>query len=170
MQTLQAMDVSQRSRKPNFHSLARSSDAFFTLDEKFRHQGPCLLACLPVYVCVLQCHSENEIKASHQANVELMISGFILAMFTNAVAYVIVYFTQYLPYVIAYTSMLYQDGPTCATAILLDMGILSYNILLRQDDNENFFVASITIKKTITTMKNLDHNSTKKGAFCALLL
>ena len=82
MQTLQAMDVSQRSRKPNFHSLARSSDAFFTLDEKIRHQGPCLLACM--CMCVLQCHSENEIKASHQANVELMISGFILAMFTNA--------------------------------------------------------------------------------------
>ena len=60
--------------------------------------------------------------------------------------------------------------PVRATAILLDMGILSYNILLRQDDNEKFFVASITIKKTITTMKNLDQNSTKKGAFCALLL
>ena len=47
----------------------------------------------------------------------------------------------------------------------LDMGILSYKILLRQDDNENFFVATITTKKTIMTMKNLDQNSTKKGHF-----
>ena len=47
----------------------------------------------------------------------------------------------------------------------IDMGILSYKILLRQDDNENFFVATITTKKTITTMKNLDQNSTKKGSF-----
>ena len=52
----------------------------------------------------------------------------------------------------------------------LDMGILSYKFLLRQDDNENFFVATITTKKTITTMKNLDQNSTKKGSFCVLLI
>ena len=45
------------------------------------------------------------------------------------------------------------------------MGIVSYKILLRQDDNENFFVATITTKKIITTMKNLDQKSTKKASF-----
>ena len=38
----------------------------------------------------------------------------------------------------------------------IDKFILSYKILLRQDDNENFFVATIMIKKTIMTMKNPD--------------
>ena len=52
----------------------------------------------------------------------------------------------------------------------LDMGILSFKILLRQDDNENFFVATITTKKTITTMKILDQNWTKKGSSCGLLI
>ena len=59
-------------------------------------------------------------------------------------------------------------GPIWSSPI--DMFILSYKILLRQDDNENFFVATITTKKTITTMKNLDQNSTKKGSFCVLLI
>ena len=52
----------------------------------------------------------------------------------------------------------------------IDMGILSYKILFRQVDNEKFFVATIMTKKTITTMKNLDQNSTKKGSFCVLLI
>ena len=54
--------------------------------------------------------------------------------------------------------------------LCLDMGIVSYKILLRQDDNENFFVATITTKKTITTMKNLDQISTQKGSFYAVLI
>ena len=58
--------------------------------------------------------------------------------------------------------MTHASSDDLSYACTLDMGILSYKILFRQDDNENFFVAT---KKKIMTMKNLDQNSTKKGHF-----
>ena len=62
MQTLQAMDVWHKDRVSRIftpsHTLLRR---FFTLDEKIRYQGPCLLACLPcVYVCTVVSFGERD--------------------------------------------------------------------------------------------------------------
>ena len=47
----------------------------------------------------------------------------------------------------------------------LDMFILSYKILLQQDDNEYFFVATIMTKKTIATRKLPIKFNQKGGIF-----
>ena len=55
---------------------------------------------------------------------------------------------------VAYTNL--GQTSTNGHGLLLDMRFLSYKILLRQDDNEHYFVATIT---TMTTMLKI----TEKG-------